>query len=79
MYYTSQKEKLVLDNQLQYNGLPDSERVEAVQFTPSPDPAELTAATVSVYIWSGGSPVTVYSGEGARRVCDCKSTSTVIS
>lgn len=41
--------------------LPDSDRVEAVQFTPSPGPAELTAATLSVYSWSGDRPVTVYS------------------
>lgn len=41
--------------------LPDSERVEAVQFALSPGPAELTAATVRVYSWSGDRPVTVYS------------------
>lgn len=48
---------------VQYDPVPDSERVEAVQFTLSPTPAELTAATVIAYSWSGDRPVTVYSDE----------------
>lgn len=46
-------------------GLPDSDRVEAVQLARSPGPAELTAATVRVYTWSGDSPLTVYSAVSA--------------
>lgn len=44
--------------------IPDSERVEAEQFTLSPGPAELTAETASVYQLSGNKPVTTCSVEG---------------
>lgn len=59
--------------------LPDSERVEAVQFIPSPGPAELTAATLRVYSRSGARPVTVYSDALALCVYRPDFTSSTIS
>lgn len=65
--------------QMKRECLPDSDRVEAVQFTSSPGPAELTAATLSVYSWSGDRPITVYLDVLALCVCGSNFISSTIS